>query len=111
MYFCFGFMGLVFAVVPFIQSGGTIISRDTPLHQILLALAGASASAVGVIWMFRYLAEAPIEKAGTLVIMMVVTQVVVTWVTAAFFARALPSGQQVLGVAFAISAIFLLSPK
>ena len=101
---------VAFAVTPFLQNGLTSI-KSADSRQILLMVVSALASVIGVLVMFRYLADTPIEKAGTLVIIMVVMQVVTTWATASTFARALPSGQQVLGVVMAIGAIFLLSPK
>jgi hypothetical protein len=68
------------------------------------------ASVAGVIVMFRYLdpVSTPIERAGGLVMMMVIMQVVATWATASSFARTLPTGKQGLGVACAIGAILLL---
>ena len=101
---------VVFAITPFLQNGLASIKMANS-NQMSLMLVSALASAIGVLVMFRYLADTPIEKAGTLVVIMVVTQIVVTMATASTFAKTLPSGQQVLGVVMAIGAIFLLSPK
>jgi uncharacterized membrane protein len=98
---------IIFAVVPFLQNGLTSI-RVADSRQILWMVTSALASVIGVLVMFRYLADTPIEKAGGLVIAMVVMQVVSTYATASIFAGTLPTGRGVLGVVFAIGAILLL---
>jgi uncharacterized membrane protein len=103
-------LGLViplFALVLFLQNGVASYKAAT-ISQLGLMVVSGCLSALGLIFMFRYLASTPTEKAGGLVIVMVVTQVVITWLTSLFFARSLPSGRQVVGVVCAAITIYLL---
>jgi hypothetical protein len=98
---------IVSAVSPFLQNGLASIKVATS-HQILWMVTSALASVIGVLVMFSYLADTPIEKAGGLVIIMVVVQVVSTYATASSLAGTMPNGRSVLGVLAAIVAILLL---
>jgi drug/metabolite transporter (DMT)-like permease len=102
-----GAVVVVFALMPFMQSGLAAV-RAASLQQNALAFGSALASTIGLTLMFRYLAAVSTEKAGGLVIIMVVAQVIATMVFSLLFAKALPSLRDVLGVALAIAAIFVL---
>lgn len=98
---------IVFAVTPFLENGLASLKAATS-HQVWWMVASALLSVIGVLVMFSYLADVPVEKAGGLVIIMVVVQVVFTYVTAASLAGKRPDGRSVLGVLAAIVAILLL---
>jgi uncharacterized membrane protein len=98
---------IVFAMSPFLQNGLASIKIATS-HQILWMVVSALASVIGLLAMFSYLADTPVEKAGTLVIIMVVVQIVATYATASSFAGTMPNGRSVLGVLAAIAAVLLL---
>jgi len=106
-FFILAITSLVLGLVPFFSNGLASV-KTANVGQIGFAVGSALASSIGVLVMFRYLAVTPTERAGGLVIIMVVTQVVATWVFASLFARTMPSAQQLLGVVLAGAAIFLL---
>lgn len=106
-FFTLTVVSLLLGLFPF-MSNGVASMKSANVSQIGFAVGSALASSIGVLVMFRYLAVTPTERAGGLVIIMVVTQVVATWVFASLFARTMPSAQQLLGVVLAGAAIFLL---
>jgi drug/metabolite transporter (DMT)-like permease len=106
-FFAFSMIGCAFALALFAQSGITAISSASIL-QLGLITASYFGSAIGLLWMFRYLHDTPPERVGSLVIIMVITQVVVTWIASLLLGKTTLNKNQAIGVMLAAISIFFL---
>jgi uncharacterized membrane-anchored protein len=101
-------VSLLLGLSLFLPSGIASL-REASLTQIAFGVASGLANAIGLLVMFRYLADTPTERAGSLVIIMVVTQIVATWFFTQVFSQTIPTGREIIGVALAAGAVFFLS--
>ena len=106
-FLAFGIIGFAFSLSLFAQHGVTAIRAAAP-WQIAFIVMSYLCSAIGLLWMFRYLHDAKPEHQGSLVVIMVIAQVIVTWITALLFDKKLPTQNQIVGVVLAALAIFFL---